>query len=86
MNAFVTMAVLAGMSVDDAVASLAVAAGVEPDPGTRRQVSLLRSPDRAVRAHALAVGVGAIVRGLEALDIAAKTAAPVAPAPSPRRV
>jgi hypothetical protein len=80
MNAFVTMAVLAGMSVDDAVASCA------PGAETRRQASLLRSPDRAVRAHALAVGVGAIVRGLEALDIAAKTSAPAVPAPSPRRV
>ena len=84
MNAYLTMAVLAGMTVDEAVASLVPGCG---GGETKRQVALLRSPDRAVRAHALAVGVGAIVRGLEALDIAAKTAAPaLVPAPSPRRV
>ncbi len=81
MNAFVAMAVLAGMSVDEAVASLAPA-GRPLNAETKRQMNLLRSPDRALRAHALAVGVASIVRGLEALDVGAKSLAPTAGRPS----
>ena len=77
MTAFVAMALLAGMTVDEATGALhpALRAAAE----TQRQANLLRSKDRTVRAHALAVGIASVVRGLEALDLGTKDA------PSPAR-
>jgi hypothetical protein len=83
MTAFVAMALLAGMSVDDALASLSPVAVARGGAEAKRQLGLLRSPDRTLRAHALAVNVAAIVRGLEALDIGATGARGAASSPPP---